>query len=143
LRVEEFDDALAFADDLRRHAATAAAATAEAATAAARRAEAAAAIVAAAAERRPVVEAAAIAAAKAAAAAVVKGFETKIAPTRIVTFVAPASTASAAAISIETHTLSFTFASSCILKNRRTPDEEGEDNRHERRDSPIRLRVIA
>ena len=54
LRVEEFDDAFAFADDLRGHAATAAAAAAETAAAAAAAAEATAATAAAiAAERSP------------------------------------------------------------------------------------------
>jgi hypothetical protein len=117
LRVEEFDDALAFADDLRGHSATtataaatkAAAATAAAAeaTATATAAAVAAAATAAIAEGRPVAEASASAAvAAAAAAALLKSYliaEIAFFAEDIVALVTTAATAVPLAPSIETH----------------------------------------
>jgi hypothetical protein len=108
LRIEEFDDALAFANDLRGHPATAAAAETAAATAAAETA--AAARAAAVAATATAAEAAAItkSAASGTAATVAALLKTKfpvllLAAEEIVAFVAPTTAAVALAPFIETH----------------------------------------
>jgi hypothetical protein len=115
LRVEEFDDALAFADDLRGHSATTATAAATKAAAAAAAAEAtatataaavAAAATAAITEGRPVAEASASAAVAATAAALLKSYliaEIAFFAEDIVALVTTAATAVPLAPSIETH----------------------------------------
>ena len=139
LAVEKFNDAIAFADNLRGHSAARAAATAStaaetttAATAAA--AEAAATVTAAesaaitAAETTTATTAAAKAAAITAAAAIaallVEGIDVFF--TKTIALIAPTSTAptTAAVISVETHALNVTFASSLKLLHWPKPQDE-------------------
>ena len=111
LGIEEFDDALAFANDLRGHSAATAAAAAKAAaaaTAAAATAAAAAAVAATAAAAATAAEAAAVAKAAAAAAVAAALLESACVPlnclfAETVTFIAAAPAAVAFAPSIETH----------------------------------------
>jgi hypothetical protein len=142
LRIEEFDDAFAFADDLGRHSAGTAAAAAETATAAAAAVTTAAAVAeatAAAAEAAAVTEAAAsaaIAASSAAAAAIAaalletaaKFWNTLFAET--VALVATAATALTLAPSIETH----------IRPNSFSPVDPSKPTRSGKKAQPVKAR---